>query len=76
MQEVKDYFKEKGYTEAAAIKFYDYYSDEKSPDKPWVDGNGKAIKDWRKKAKSVWFRDEYKIKEEVKQTQSSPGYLF
>ena len=31
--------------------------------KGWYDSRGKAVKDWRGKLRSVWFRDENKLKE-------------
>lgn len=58
INEVKDYFKEKGYTEISAIKFFEYYSVA-----DWKDSNGKLVKNWKQKAQSVWFTDENKIKE-------------
>lgn len=59
LDEVKEFFKSKGYTEEAAMKFYDYYNNDDGS--PWKDGKGQLIKDYKKKAKSVWFRDEYRI---------------
>lgn len=56
LDEVKAYFKEKGYMDSAAIKFYEYYS---SAD--WKDGKGNQVKNWKQKAVGVWFRDDYKI---------------
>lgn len=58
VNEVKDYFKEKGYTENSAIKFFEYYSVS-----DWKDSNGKVVKSWKQKAQSVWFKEENKIKE-------------
>lgn len=58
VNEVKYYFKEKGYTENSAIKFYEYYSVA-----DWKDSNGKPVKSWKQKAQSVWFTEENKIKE-------------
>jgi hypothetical protein len=58
INEVKDYFKEKGYTEISAIKFYEYYSVA-----DWMDGKGNKVKNWKQKAQSVWFKDENKIVE-------------
>lgn len=58
LQEVKDYFKSKGYTEESAIKFHEYYSSNE-----WKDGVGKDVKNWKQKAIGVWFKFENKIKE-------------
>lgn len=54
-----EYFKEKGYTEETAKKFYDFYSVTN-----WIDSNGKKVKSWKQKAQSVWFTEENKIKPE------------
>lgn len=65
LQEVKDYFKSKGYTQESAIKFHEYYTELE-----WLDRNGKPVKNWKAKAISVWFKPENKIKEETKSTIS------
>lgn len=56
LDEVKAYFKERGYTAEIATKAYDYYSTAN-----WKDSNGRRIKDWKQKMISVWFKDEDKI---------------
>lgn len=56
IQDIKDYFLEKGYSEIAAQKFYDYYYVAN-----WCDSNGKKVKNWKQKAQSVWFKPENKI---------------
>lgn len=64
LQEVKDYFLLKGYSEATAIKAFDYYE---AGD--WHDAKGLKIIAWKQKMISSWFKDENKIqntKEEVK----------
>jgi hypothetical protein len=53
---VKAYFKEKGYSETIAQKFFDYYSVAK-----WKDSKGKVVKNWKQKAQGVWFKEENKI---------------
>jgi uncharacterized protein YdaU (DUF1376 family) len=53
---VKAYFKEKGYSETTAQKFFDYYSVAK-----WKDSKGKVVKNWKQKAQGVWFKEENKI---------------
>lgn len=63
IEEVKAFFKEKGYVESAAIKAFDYYS---AGD--WKDAKGEQVKNWKQKMIAVWMRDEFKIKEEPKQT--------
>lgn len=55
---VIDYFKENGYTETAAKKFFEYYDVA-----DWKDSKGKKVINWKQKAQSVWFKDENKIVE-------------
>lgn len=62
VKEVIDYFKSKGYPEELAIKFHDFYTDETNPSAQWKDSNGKLVKDWRKKAKSQWFKEDNKMR--------------
>jgi len=57
-QEVIAYFNEKGYTQVAACKFFEYYSAAE-----WKDANGKQVLNWKQKAVGIWFKDENKIKE-------------
>jgi hypothetical protein len=54
LSEVEDYFDTNGYTIQAANKFYNYYSVAN-----WKDSKGRQVKNWKQKAQSVWFRDEY-----------------
>ena len=53
--EVVDYFKENGYTEAAAIKAFNYYDVAN-----WTDSKGNKVKNWKQKMQSVWFKPENK----------------
>lgn len=57
--EVKSYFKSKGYSDKGAETFFNYYTET-----GWKDKDGKDVKNWKLKAVSVWFRDEYKIKKD------------
>ena len=57
LEDVKSYFKSKGYDKIGAEKFFNYYTETE-----WKDKDGNPIKNWKLKAVSVWFRDEYKIK--------------
>jgi hypothetical protein len=59
IDEVVDYFKERGYSESAAQKFYDYYSSAE-----WKDSKGSQVKNWKQKAVGIWFKDENKIQVE------------
>ena len=57
LDEVKAFFRERGYREDVAKKAYDYYTDGK-----WHDRNNKPIKNWKLKM-HIWFKDENKIQE-------------
>lgn len=56
LDEVKNYFKENGYKEETAIKFFQSYSVAN-----WVDSKGNKVKNWKQKAINVWFKDENKL---------------
>jgi len=56
LQEVLDYFKENGFSEAAAKKAFDYYESGN-----WHDSKGNQVKNWKQKMQGVWFKDENKI---------------
>lgn len=53
LDEVKAYFGQKGYTEEAAAKFFEYYEAGS-----WTDAKGTPVKNWKQKALSVWFKPE------------------
>lgn len=53
LDEVKEYFKEKGYKESAAIKAFNYYNEG-----DWIDGQGNVVRNWKQKMMSVWLKDE------------------
>jgi hypothetical protein len=55
LEEVKKYFNEKGYTEDAAIKAFNYYDVG-----DWHDSKNKPVKNWKQKMISVWFKPENK----------------
>lgn len=56
--EVINYFKEKGYSETAAKKAFDYYDSSN-----WIDGKGSKVKNWKQKMIGVWFKEENKAVE-------------
>ena len=56
LEEIKNYFKEKGYKEEIAIKMFEYYSVGN-----WTDSRGNKVKNWKQKAQIQWFKDENKI---------------
>lgn len=55
IQEVIDYFKEKGYTEESAKRAWEYYEAGN-----WKDSQGNQVKSWKQKVIAVWFKDENK----------------
>lgn len=73
LQEVKEYFKEKGYNEESAEKAFNYYSVNN-----WIDSKGNEIKSWKQKMIGVWFNDENKIETEKpkKEYQPKKGFHF
>jgi hypothetical protein len=68
LEEVKDYFKEKGYSEEGATKMHDYYTSME-----WMDANKKPVLNWKAKSIAVWFKKEYKI-QQVKQ-ENKPSFF-
>ena len=56
LEEVKSYFKEKGYKEETAITAFEYYNVSN-----WHDKNNNQVKNWKQKMISVWFKEENKI---------------
>jgi hypothetical protein len=55
LDEVKEFFKENGYTLDSATKAFTYYSEAQ-----WRDSRGQTVKNWKQKMRGVWFRDEHK----------------
>ena len=55
MEEVAEYFDQKGYTREAAERAYAYYTE-----RNWVDRNGQPVKNWKSKCIAVWFKPENK----------------
>lgn len=70
IEQVKEFFKIKGYVESAAEKFYEYYTLGN-----WHDGKGHPIKNWQQKASAVWFREDNKIKD-TSPPPNKDGFLF
>ena len=66
INEVKEYFKEKGYSEVSAEKFFEYYDTAN-----WRDSKGNKVLNWKQKAQSVWFKPENEIQKQVKQSEYS-----
>lgn len=56
LQEVKQYFSEKGYSPEAGQKAFDYYNEAS-----WKDSTGKQVKNWKQKMIAVWMKPENKF---------------
>lgn len=61
LEDVKQYFKENGYTEESGEKAFKYYEAGN-----WKDATGKKVKNWKQKMIAVWFKDENKINQKSK----------
>ena len=60
IDEVKQFFKESGYSEQCAINAFEYYED-----KDWHDKNDNPVSNWKLKMRTVWFKDENKLQEKT-----------
>lgn len=60
LQEVKDFFAEKGYSPEAGQRAFDYYNTAN-----WKDSNGKQVKNWKQKMIAVWFKPENEQKKQI-----------
>jgi hypothetical protein len=57
LEEVIFYFEENGYTKDSATKMFEYYEESRKPrGRVWKDGRGNTVKNWKQKARSVWFK--------------------
>lgn len=57
LDDVKNYFLEKGYSEVSAIRAFNYYEEGS-----WKDSKGNKVKNWKQKMQGVWFKDENRTK--------------
>lgn len=59
LKEVISYFDENGYTKESATKMFEYYEESRKPrGRVWKDGRGNTVKNWKQKARSIWFKDD------------------
>jgi hypothetical protein len=57
LEEVILYFDENGYTKESATKMFEYYEESRKPrGRVWKDGRGNTVKNWKQKARSIWFK--------------------
>lgn len=69
LEEVKDYFNEKGYSLDVAERAYNMYNaslEDNPKRKYWRDSRDNVIKNWKLKMQSVWFKDENKATPKTK----------
>jgi len=60
---VEEYFLDNGYTKESAKKAFDYYNASLTGGKrKWTDSKGNVVKNWKQKMRSVWFKEENKVK--------------
>lgn len=69
LEEVREFFKEKGYSEMSAEKAWQYYDVAE-----WKDSKGSQVKNWKQKMMGVWFKDENKIIEKIN-TDNKPKMI-
>jgi hypothetical protein len=58
LDEVKKFFKEKGYSEAGAIKAWEHYE---YGEPKWTDTHGTPVRAWKQKMNTNWLKPEYLI---------------
>lgn len=65
VSEVREYFKEKGYSEFEGEKAWNYYNAS-----TWKDRDGNQVLNWKQKMISVWFKEESKSKVSAREPMS------
>jgi len=58
LSQVRDYFKQNGYSEGVAVTAFNYYASN-----DWKDSKGNKVKNWKQKMHGVWFKEENKAKD-------------
>lgn len=66
--EVINYFKSNGYSEAGAKAAFSYYnaSVKSNRQRYWRDSRDNPVKNWKQKVRAVWFKDEYKEQQQIR----------
>jgi hypothetical protein len=63
LDSVEQYFIDNGYTKESAKKAFDYYNASLTGgNRKWTDSKGNVVKNWKQKMRSVWFKEENKVK--------------
>lgn len=61
LESLELFFDSNGYTKESARAMFQYYEEGRGPNgRVWKDGRGNTVKNWKMKARSVWFKDEHK----------------
>ena len=63
LNEVIEFFENNAYSQDAAIRAFNHYHQAN-----WKDTKGKPVKNWKQKMRTVWFKDQNRIKT-AQQTQ-------
>lgn len=71
LEDVKIYFREKGYTEDSAIRAWEYYESN-----DWKDRNQNQVLNWKQKVIAVWFKDENKLEIDHNSHQANKGNTY
>jgi len=58
LDQVKEFFASKGYSEQGAIKAWEHYEYG-----GWCDTHGTPVRAWKQKMNTNWLRDEFKLQE-------------
>ena len=58
LDEVKAFFKSKGYSDIGATKAWEHYE---LGNPPWHDTQGTPVRAWKQKMNTNWLRDEFKV---------------
>lgn len=61
IEEVIQFFNEKGYTESLARRFFESYTIPNPAGEIWIDSHGNKVRNWKQKAIAVWMRDTDKL---------------
>lgn len=65
LDEVRAYFREKGYREDVGERAFNYYNESN-----WHNKDGKPIKNWKQTMIGVWFKDDNKVKQQTNGRQN------
>lgn len=73
LDEVKAFFKEKGYNEETAERAWNHYE---NGEPKWTDTTGKPVRAWKQKMLTNWCKPENKIIDKPKENNSMAGMVM